>query len=105
MEGEFDFTLDGFQRARREYDVAHGAKLGLARQFLVELAPPRCAEREARLQPKRLDREAALGALRLHVDAADEARALEQGKDVVAVPALMARHVDFDPIVEAKDAF
>src|SRR5512135_1464701 len=103
MDGGFDSTLNGFQRARGEYDVAHGAKLGPARQFLVELATSRFAEREARLQPQRLDREAVLGALRLHVDAADEACPFEQRKDVIAVLASMARHVDFDPVVEAED--
>ena len=62
------------------------------------------AQCKARFQPQRLDREAIFCALRLHVDPPDEARALEKGKDVVAIFPFVPRNKNLDVVIEAEDA-
>src|ERR1044071_9693536 len=62
-----------FHSRLRECNVANRPEPGLAEQFSVELAATDCAQREARFQPQRFDREAVLCPLRFHVDASDEA--------------------------------
>src|SRR6185437_7595341 len=97
-------SLSHFERRIWKCDVAHRAELGLASQFSFKLAATRLAQCKARFQPQRLDREAIFCALRLHVDPPDEARALEKGKDVVAIFPFVPRNKNLDVVIEAEDA-
>lgn len=78
---------------------------GHTSEFGLQFRQTTLARSHAELRPERAHDKAARVRIPLHVDASDQAIALQYRKDIVAVSPLGLRDEDLNPISEAKEAF